>query len=159
MSPEAGSRHRFHKVNTTDIQALISIAGQGSVITGREKLLDYGHDEAPLVKSRLPQVAVKPSNTASVSEILKYANHKHIPVTTRGAGTGLSGGCIPLYGGIVLSLEHMHKVLDVDRENFAAVVQPGISLGKLPRSSRAFWIGLPGITRRDDGQRRREHSH
>ena len=143
LSAETGPRYRFHKVNTTDIQALISIVGPSNVITGRERLLDYGHDEAPLVKPSLPQIVVKPVNTASVSELLKYATNRHIPVTTRGAGTGLSGGCIPLYGGIVLSLEHMHKLLDVDRENFAAVVQPGISLGKLRDDLGPFGLGYP----------------
>jgi len=143
LSSEAGPRYRFQRVKTTDIQALVSIVSPGNVVTGRDRLLDYGHDEAPLVKSSLPRIVVKPVNTASVSEILKYANHKRIPVTTRGAGTGLSGGCIPLYGGIVLSLEHMHKVLNVDRENFAAVVQPGISLGKLRDNLGPFGLCYP----------------
>ncbi|RPJ63665.1 MAG: FAD-binding oxidoreductase, partial [Dehalococcoidia bacterium] len=131
LSPEADPRYKFHKVNKTDIQALHTIVGQGNVVTGRENLVDYGRDEAPLVKPVLPQIVVKPLDTNAVSGVLKYANLKRIPVTTRGAGTGLSGGCIPVLGGIVLSLQNMHRILEVDRENFAAVVQPGVELGKL----------------------------
>ena len=131
MSPNAGRRRRFHKIDDSDVEAIISLTDLGSVISAEERLLDYGHDEAPLTKPILPQVVVKPKDAASISRLLKYANQKRIPVTARGAGTGLSGGCIPVYGGIVLSLENMHELLDIDRENFTATVQPGLSLGNL----------------------------
>ena len=143
MSPETDYHYRFHKVNKTDIRALISIVGQGNVVTGQDNLIDFGRDEAPLVKPVLPQVVVKPLDTDAVSKVLKYANLKHIPVTTRGAGTGLSGGCIPIFGGIVLSLQNMHRILEVDRDNFAAVVQPGVELGKLREHLNPLGLGYP----------------
>ncbi len=82
----------------------------------------------PLPTPKMPQIIVKPADTASVSKILKYADAHKIPVSPRGAGTGLSGGCIPLYGGIVLLLERMNKIIRIDRDNFTATVQPGMTL-------------------------------
>ncbi len=143
MSPEAGRRRRFHKINSSDIETLVSLAGRGNVISAEERLLDYGHDEAPLIKPVLPQVVIKPPDASVVSRLLAYANQKRIPVTTRGAGTGLSGGCIPIYGGMVLSLENMHKLLDIDRENFTAIVQPGLSLGNLREELGSQGLSYP----------------
>lgn len=143
MSHENRGRLRFHRVTKKDIYALSSIAGPENVITNREKLLDYGRDESPLVRPVLPQVVVKPSDTAAVSDILKYASQMLIPVTARGAGTGLSGGCIPVFGGIVLSLEKMCRILEVDMKNFAAVVQPGVTLGQLKERLDTCSLGYP----------------
>jgi glycolate oxidase len=62
---------------------------------------------------------------------MKLAHEKRIPVTPRGAGTGLCGGCVPIYGGILLSLECMNKILEIDREHFVAIVEPGVPLSDL----------------------------
>lgn len=113
------------------IKDLAAIAGRSNVISGRSRLIDYGRDETPLAKGRPPRVAVKPSDTQTVSAILKYANEHRIPVTARGGGTGLSGGAIPAPGSICLSLENMNSILEIDRHNFVAVVQPGLTLGEL----------------------------
>ncbi len=143
MPPERGSRHSRHKVTRSDIAAFSSIVGASNVITSPAGLHDYGRDETPLLKPRLPELAVKPRDTAQVSEILRYANRKAIPVTTRGGGTGLSGGCVPLHGGIVLSLEKMNKILEIDRRNFVAVVQPGVQLGELRQHTEAAGLSYP----------------
>jgi glycolate oxidase len=74
---------------------------------------------------------VKPEDTASIAGILKLASGKNIPVTPRGGGTGISGGAIPIYGGIVLSLEKMNKILEIDGDNFVATVEPGVILSDL----------------------------
>jgi glycolate oxidase len=113
------------------IRDLAAIAGQANVISQHSRLLDYGRDETPLAKGRAPRVAVKPRDTQTISRILKYANDRRLPVTARGGGTGLSGGAIPAPGSICLSLENMNELLEIDRHNFVAVVQPGVTLGTL----------------------------
>lgn len=140
---ESRRTRRFHRLSKSDITWLISTCGRENIITGAEKLIDYGHDEAPLVEPHLPQAVVKPTCTQAVAAILKYANSRHVPVTTRGAGTGLSGGCVPLHGGIVLSLENMHDIVDIDRENFVAVVQAGLPLGKLREKVEPAGLSYP----------------
>ena len=72
----------------------------------------------PLSEPHPPQVIVKPLDTASIAALMRFASERKIPVVPRGAGTGLSGGSVPLYGGIVLSLERMDRIVEIDRENF-----------------------------------------
>jgi glycolate oxidase len=77
--------------------------------------------------THLPDAVALPSSTKSVSEILRFANQNKIPVTPRGAGYGYVGGCVPLRGGIALSLERMNKILEINAQDFVAVVQPGVN--------------------------------
>jgi glycolate oxidase len=85
----------------------------------------------PLSEPHAPQVIVKPVDTAAVAALMRFAAERKVPVVPRGAGTGLSGGCVPLYGGVVLSLERMDRIVEIDRENFVAVVEPGVTLSRL----------------------------
>lgn len=142
MAREAATP-RYHKVTRKDIMALAAISGSRHTISDPDKLIDYGRDETPLLKPVLPKVAVKPQNTQQVSQILQYANSRRIPVTTRGGGTGLSGGCVPLLGGIALSLENMDSILEVDSRNFIAVAQPGVQLGRLREKAEAAGLSYP----------------
>ncbi len=76
--------------------------------------------------SHLPEAVARPRNTKSVSTILRFANRHRIPVTARGAGHGYVGGCVPLHGGIVLSLERMNRIKEINAADFVAVVQAGV---------------------------------
>ena len=143
MSPEKKKLRRYHKVKSEDVAALAAIAGRQNIVVAPEKLLDYGRDETPLLEPVLPEIVIKPQNTRAISALLKYADDKRIPVTTRGGGTGLSGGCVPLRGGIVLSLEKMDRLLEIDHDNFAAVAQPGLQLGSLRDSLEAVGLSYP----------------
>jgi len=73
-----------------------------------------------------PEIVVMPENTQQVVEIIRYANRKNIPVTPRGAGSGLSGGAIPIHKGICLSVEKMNRILEIDQDNLVAVIEPGV---------------------------------
>lgn len=73
-----------------------------------------------------PDVVLKPGSAAEVSEILGYCNREFLPVTPRGAGTGLAGGALPVKGGILLSVEKLNKILRIDEENFQATVEAGV---------------------------------
>lgn len=78
-----------------------------------------------------PDAVVLPRTTKSVSELLRFANRHRIPVTARGAGYGYVGGCVPIRGGIVLSLERMNRIKEINAEDFVAVVQPGVITEKI----------------------------
>lgn len=114
---------------SNQLEELSKIVGEANLLTREEQMLDYSHDEFPDVEiSQVPLAVVKPVNTAQVSEIMKWANKSRIPVTPRGGGTGLCGACIPAPGGIVLSLENMNRIIEIDRANQMAVVEPGVRL-------------------------------
>ena len=81
--------------------------------------------------SATPDAVALPSSTETVSAILKFASKHHIPVTPRGAGYGYVGGCVPVEGGIVLSLERMNRILEINADDFVAVVEPGVKTAVL----------------------------
>ncbi|NQU74047.1 MAG: FAD-binding oxidoreductase [Candidatus Omnitrophica bacterium] len=114
------------------IKALQDIVGAKGVISEKDRLEDYSHDEfsLPTIKN-LPQVAVRPNNADDISKILKLANKENIPVTPRGGGTGLCGGCVPAKGGILILFDNLNKVLEVDKENLMVVVEAGVILKDL----------------------------
>ncbi len=115
----------YHKINAQDIQAFIDIVGSNQVMADPLLMEPYSHDYTEDLRF-MPEVVVKPANTQEISQLLKYCNEQLIPVTPRGAGTGLSGGALPIYGGLVLSTERLNKILQIDERNFQAIVEPGV---------------------------------
>ena len=91
----------------------------------KEDLFKYSHDETEDI-SVLPDLVLKPKTTEEVSIIMKYCNENKIPVTPSGARTGLSGGAIPLYSGIVMSMEKFNKILEIDEKNHQITTEPGV---------------------------------
>ena len=81
--------------------------------------------------SALPDAVALPSKTENIADILKFASKNKIPVTPRGAGYGYVGGCVPVRGGIVLSLERMNRIKEINPEDFVAVVEPGVHTATL----------------------------
>jgi glycolate oxidase len=125
------------------LKRLRKIVGVENVIVGEAIGEEYARDEALGVKHCLPDVVVKPRKTEEVSSILRLANKKRIPVTPRGGGTGLCGGCVPHLGGILLSLEQMNKILEIDEENLVAVVEAGVVLSDLYRAVEKHGLCYP----------------
>jgi glycolate oxidase len=125
------------------IDKLREIVGDENVLVGNDIREEYAHDESLTVKHCLPEVVVKPGNAEEVANILRLANEKRIPVIPRGGGTGLCGGCVASFGGIVLSLERMNKILEIDEENHVAVVEAGIVLSNLYRAVEARGLCYP----------------
>jgi len=107
------------------LTALKEVLNPDAIIVKNELLETYSRDYTENL-SYMPEIVVLPENTEQVADILKICNKHNITVTPRGAGTGLSGGCLPVNGGLVLSTERMNKILDIDIENFQAIVQPGV---------------------------------
>ncbi len=115
----------YNKITPQVIEQLKNIVGTNNVLSDNESLANYGHDETEQLVF-LPEVVVKPGTAEEVSAILKLANTALIPVTPRGAGTGLAGGALPINAGISLSMERFNKILDIDKRNLQATVQPGV---------------------------------
>jgi glycolate oxidase len=119
----------FKKLDPSILERLRRIVGAADVLVDPEKIVDYGHDEFSLSDiRRLPEAVVRPETREEVAAVLELAGAERLPVTPRGGATGLCGGCVPSFGGIVLSLERMSRIIEVDRENQMAVVEPGVTL-------------------------------
>src|SRR5438876_869536 len=104
---------------------LETIVGAGGVLSDPEELLVYESDGLTLFRA-LADFVVFPTSAEQVATIVKLASREGIPFVARGAGTGLSGGCLPAEGGLVLSLMRMNRVLEVDYDNQIAIVEPGL---------------------------------
>src|SRR2546422_1894769 len=102
-----------------------AMLGRGAVLSDPEELLVYESDGLTLFRA-LADFVVFPTSAEHVSAIVKLANREGLPFVARGAGTGLSGGCLPAEGGLVISLMRMNRVLEVDYDNQIAVVEPGL---------------------------------
>src|ERR1700730_2993712 len=111
---------------------LARIVGPQNVLTNPGQLADYSHDAAPLLKGN-PCAAAIVRSAAQVSAILRWANITGVPVVPRGAGTGLSGGAVPLEGWLVLDMTPMNRILEIDRKNLTAWVEPGVLTATLQR--------------------------
>lgn len=120
----------YNSVTPELVEALKQIA-PGRVAWGEDVNPDYGKDEMPIYGTRVPEVSVDVKTTEEVVAIVKLCYEHNIPITTRGAGTGLAGGCTPLLGGVVICTMKMNKILSYDLDNFSVTVQPGVLLQQL----------------------------
>ena len=126
----------FTKVTSKIISELKTIVGDKWVIVDKDKLISYSHDEVTDPRyQHMPEIVVLPENKEQISQIIKMANRELIPVTPRGAGTGLSAGAAPMYGGIVLSVERLNKILEIDPDNMYMVVEPGVRTKDVQRAA------------------------
>jgi glycolate oxidase len=132
----------YNKVNATIVKELQKIVGQKNVLVEAEALETYTHDEVIGLRAD-PEAVVRVTSAEQISAIFKLAQRERIPVTPRGAGYGLSGGAVPVYGGIVLSLEKMKRILEIDKENLMVTVEPGVITGDLHRAVEAEGLFYP----------------
>jgi glycolate oxidase len=141
-------QNNYNAVTDDIVLQLENIVGRKNVIfAAQEKMEPYSHDETHGHEySSFPEVVVQANSASEISAIMKLANEARIPVTPRGAGSGLSGGAVPVMGGILLSLERMNRILEVDRENLVAVVEPGVitnDLNNRVQQEGLFFAGYP----------------
>jgi len=137
---------KFNPITNKIIGKLVNIVGERYVITSKEKIETYSKDETPPQYSHMADVVVIPKNTEEIAKIVKLANIELIPITPRGGGTGVSGGAIPIFGGILLSLERMNKIIEIDYKNMMAVVEPGVvtyEINNLIAEHGLFYPGYP----------------
>jgi glycolate oxidase len=112
-------------ITSVHFQQFKNIVGDEHVLYDEESLKHYGHDETELLLF-LPEVVLKPSTTEQIAAIMKICNAEGIPVTPRGAGTGLSGGALPHLGGVLLSTEKLNKIIQIDERNLQVTTEPGV---------------------------------
>jgi glycolate oxidase len=122
------------------IQELQEVVGQDRCLSASEDLMVYSHD---VFAEKKPEVVVLPTTTAEVSRILNLANRERVPVTPRGSATGLSGGCVPERGGIVIAMSKMNKILEISPEDRLAVVEPGVITNDLQLAAEAVGVFYP----------------
>ncbi len=115
----------YKKLTSEDLQYFHKILSPNQIKTDEENLMRCASDKTEDFVFK-PSVVLQPENTSEVSQILKYCNGERLPVVPRGAGTGLSGGALPIYGGVVLDMQQMNKILNIDVENFQVTTEPGI---------------------------------
>jgi glycolate oxidase len=139
---------KYATVTPEIVTALQEIVGERHVLHGDpEKMEPYAHDEvADEQFMHLPDVVIKPATAEEIAAIMRLANRERVPVTPRGAGSGLSGGAVPAHGGIVLSVERMNRILEIDRENLVVVVEPGVVTNEINAAIEddgLFYAGYP----------------
>lgn len=130
----------YGKITPEIISELEHKIGAHNVSADAEKLESYSHDEVPAnsyEREYRAALLVFPESTEHVSEIMKTASRERIPVTPRGAGTGLSGGALPVHGGIVMSFEKMNRILEIDEANLTVTTEPGVVTAEISRAAAA----------------------
>ena len=115
----------YSKINNDDVLFFQKAISDNNVFLDDKTLDEYSHDETEDLKF-YPSIVLKPNNTNEISAILKYCNERIIPVTPCGARTGLSGGSLPIMGGVVLSTENLNSIISIDERNMQATVEPGV---------------------------------
>lgn len=118
----------FKKIDAQDIEVLRTFVPENRFFVEGQIHPDYAHDEMMIYGKQEPEVVIQIKNAEEASKIMKYASEHNIPVTPRGAGTGLCGGCVPLHGGIVLNTSLMNKILEIDPDTMTITVEPGVLL-------------------------------
>ena len=126
----------YQAVTEAVLQELREITGAAHVKTAPHILQSYSEDESGMLAHRQAEVVVFPGTAEEISRIMKLANRRRIPVTPRGAGTGVCGGVVPVYGGIVVSMERLNRILEV-REN-------GLYLVRKPVYAQRIYRRRPG---------------
>lgn len=118
----------YNELTPELIDQIKEIVGADNCYVGDQISEDYSHDEMPIYGTKMPDLVCLPGNTEEVSKVMKICSDNVIPVTVRGAGTGLCGGSTPLMGGVVLCTMRMNQILEYDMANMCVRTQPGVRL-------------------------------
>ena len=126
------------------VQVLERELGKDRIVgPGHERLEDYSRDESPLPETYVPECAVLCETTEQVAAVLRICLEQKIPVTPRGAGTGMVGGALPVRGGVVLSTEKMQAIKEIDPDDLIAIVEPGVVTGRFQEAVEAAGVFYP----------------
>ncbi len=111
-----GGRKMYNQLTPEIIEQIKGVCQ--NVFLGEDINPDYAKDEMPIYGTHMPDMAVQPRSTEEVAAVMKICYDNNIPVTPRGAGTGLAGGAVPLYGGVLIDISKMNKIISYDMEKF-----------------------------------------
>ncbi len=134
-------------VNEEVVRDLEYLLGSHNVSVEREKMQAYSHDEVGIQfwdRTYCAEAVVFPETTEHVSAVLAYANRRKVPVTPRGAGTGLSGGAVPAFGGIVMAFDRMNRILEVDLDNLTITAEPGVVTSEIQAAAAKHGLEYVG---------------
>ena len=123
------------------IDKLKKIVGKQNLTTEQEQLICYSYDATG--QEFMPSAVIFPASAKEISEIMKLACAEGVPVIARGAGSGFVGGSLPVSGGLVLSTKRMNSIVEIDRENMIAVVEPGVVTGHLQQEVEKVGLFYP----------------
>lgn len=132
----------YKAVSDADLDFIRSVVAAERVFSGAEISEDYSHDEHS-GDAHFPEVYVQVLNAEELSKLVEYANEQNIPVIPRGAGTGLVGGSVPIYGGMMIGLEKMNRILELDEENLTITVESGVLLMEVAAFVEAHGLFYP----------------
>jgi glycolate oxidase len=129
-------------INPALLREFQTVLGAENVFTDQADLLTYSYDAAVLA-AVVPALALRPVDSESLSRVVRLCNENQLPLTVRGAGTNLSGGTIPIRGGVVLLTNALDKILEINSEDMYAIVQPGVVTAKLAAAVEAKGLFYP----------------
>lgn len=132
----------YQKIREQDLLQFKQIVSENYVLIDAASLEPYSRDYTEDL-SYYPEVVIKPANAIEIAAVLAYCNSNNIPVTPRGAGTGLSGGALAIMGGVVLSTERLNKIIAIDERNFQAIVEPGVINERLQEAVKEKGLFYP----------------
>ncbi|MBW2145265.1 MAG: FAD-binding protein [Deltaproteobacteria bacterium] len=128
-------------ISTAVLREIIRIVGNEHLVTNRDALTEYATDGTKL--EYMPDAVVFPADSAEVSGILRLATEKEFPVIPRGAGTGMSGGALPVKGGLVMSMNRFDRILSIDLDNLISKVEPGVITAQLQTAVEEVGLFYP----------------
>ncbi len=120
-----------YTIEDSHLKFLISIFGEEDVISSPEKMAVFGSDASR--EFALPSVVVRASSREQIQELLKWAHGERVPIIPRARATNMVGGCVPIYGGVVVSTTKLNRILEIDSVDFVAEVEPGVITGEFQR--------------------------
>ena len=123
------------------LKELKKIVGPANLYTSAEEMVVYSYDATQ--RESLPWAVARPGSAQEVAALMKVANREIFPVVPRGAGSGMSGGSVPVKGGLVLSLERMNRILEIDEKNMQVVVEPGVVSADLQETLKKYNLFFP----------------
>jgi len=129
------------KIPEKIIEKFYKIAGNENVFTDKETLKHFDYDATE--RHFMPDVVITPENTNQISEIMKICYENNIYVTPQGGKTGLSGGCLPVKGGVIISFKNMNKIIEIDEKNYTAIVEPGVIAADFQKAIRDRGLFFP----------------
>lgn len=132
----------FRKITSEDINFFKQILADAFVLNDTESIERCASDNTEDFVFP-PEIILQPTSTDEVSKIMRYCNEQNIPVTPRGAGTGLSGGALPVHGGICLDMRRMNRIIEIDSNNFQVTTQPGIITEELQNALKEHGLFYP----------------
>jgi glycolate oxidase len=133
--------NKKYKLSQKEIETISSFF-ELPVLTEKEKLSNYSHDQTEDLVY-YPGIVVFPTATKEIANLMAYCNERNIPVTPVGARTGLSGGALPLYGGVMISTEKLNKILSIDTNNLQVHTQPGVITYELQQAVKEHGLFYP----------------